>query len=143
MAELAVNTMIKLVVGIFILVIVVSGVTFGFTKYIKPYFEGFLPDDSDEGLDESFVAELLKPENYVAGIEVEKGKSYVEGSDKKYYIRGRIIEMNKGFWRLNPNVAKIDKISRLVVVEDEYANDKFLKTIDRSYLINGAFRKIQ
>jgi len=43
MAELTINYIIKIAIGVFVVAIVIAGVVLAFSSYIVPYFQGIFP----------------------------------------------------------------------------------------------------
>ena len=49
MAEMTINTLIKIIIGVVVIATVILGIYLSFSNYIIPYFEGFTFNESYGG----------------------------------------------------------------------------------------------
>ena len=134
MAELTINHIIKIILGILVFAVIVISATFAFRNYIMPYFEGISPAEEPPNLDTAYYKELMKPENLVGLVKNVDGENYLHtanGQKTAYYLSGRSPKkLYKSVdWALDPLVGLIGSDGKLRI-SDDYKADAVLLEVN-------------
>jgi hypothetical protein len=149
MAELAINQIIKIILGILVFVVIVISVTFAFKNYIKPYFEGISPSEEPPDLDTPYYKELVQDKNIVGTVKPADGENYVfvgGGSTKTiYYFSSRSPkELYQSIdWRWDSLVGLIGNDGKLRISDEYLKKDTVLQEINMAEKIGIELYKMQ
>jgi hypothetical protein len=153
MAELAINQIIKIILGILVFVIVVISATFAFQNYIKPYFAGITPsDESAVNLNDPFFKSLMKPENLVASVDSSAIIRFKNEPQNDYYeLDKKLIQFRHQYRKnygggIDYDVGEIYTTSdgrnyARITVTDPYYIKGSLRALDGTIFVNNAFFK--
>jgi len=156
MAELAINQIVKIILGILVFVVVIISVTFAFRNYIKPYFEGISPGEEPPDLDTPYYKELVQDKNIVGIVKPIDGENYVfvgNGNTKTaYYFWSRNPKMlyqsikwqySIFDWKTDPRVGIIGSDGKLRISDEYLQKDSVLQEINMAEKIGAELYKMQ
>lgn len=149
MGELAINQIIKIILGVLVFVVVIASIALAFKGYIKPYFEGISPaNDTSVDLNSQYYKNLVQDKNLVATI--DNSNYILIGSTKtSYYLSKNRDAVRKDIKReiLSPSTWKgyeiVGTVGKDRIIRITEPNDSVLKAINLGEIVgnrNGIYR---
>ena len=154
MAELTINTLIKIVLASAVLVVVILGIYFGMKSYVIPYFSGIGFETPKIDANSQFGKELIKNENKIGEIKKISSVDYFiyEGKQTEIYFtkNGEIKLLKKGAFDLDylspdEKIGFIDKSAKIVIQKEAKSKQgmNFMEILNNAYRNGNEVYKIK
>lgn len=145
--ELTTSNLIKIIIGVFIIVLVILGVYIAMKNYIIPYFSGIGFEEPKIDANTEFGKELIQDKNKIGivdneGYFVYQGKKTdVYFKENKIYLREYFGELKTGFWSiflLNP-IKRLKPNSEIGSLDNE-GKISINKEVEYKDILNNAYK---
>ena len=94
--ELTINNLIKMVIAVFVIVLIVTGLFIAMKSYVLPYFSGIGFEEPKINVNTQFGRELIQEKNLVGRVDSEGFFIYEKKKTDVYFKEGKIEVLEKG-----------------------------------------------
>jgi len=125
--ELTTDNLIKIIIGVFVIVVVVLGVYFAMKSYVIPYFSGIGFEEPKIDTNTEFGKQLLKDENLIGSLDKDGYFVYQGTTTDIYFKEGKIYIKKEVFgldW-INPDtkIGSLNSENKIIINKEIQYSD--------------------
>ena len=90
--ELTINNLIKMVIAVFVIVLIVTGLFIAMKSYVLPYFSGIGFEEPKVDVNTQFGRELIQEKNLIGRVDSDGFFIYEKRKTDVYFDEGKIKE---------------------------------------------------